>query len=368
MITVRNAAQAKRPRLWVPGVLFVAADGELVTGAHVGFNGRGPHFAKAKCGHEMSLTQWRHRAWLVERGDLDDEIVAQHAIILPESLLDPDQQPHARRWLQSQPLVCVSGAKVTRLLDAGLRVYTVEHGADDGILGLRAEGAEREGWALKVALADLVPPELAASGDPVSDWYQSEKLEVRTFVDRVLNEVSRGALREASVVNALAMRELVEPGYGYRGATFGDAAPVERVSHELRTLDELFGQIYARAREHRGAAKEIAHDMERVPEQAKSLDEIPVFQSARKVMLEQLVLPLPEGAYTRLGEAVSELVLPEQSRWFVERVAMWSPKLTDQQKVPEAPLDATAPPPWTVLVLTAVLVAIIAIGYVMTRG
>lgn len=370
MNQVTTAAQAKRPRIWVPGVLHVSDEGELVVGAHAGFSGRGEDFAKSKCGHAMSLRQWRHRAWLVERSELDDEVLEQHAIILPETLLDPDEQPHARRWLALQPLVCVSGAKVTRLLDAGLRVYTVEHGADgDDIFAVSADGGERASWSLRAPFDELLPAGLRPEGDEAARLYQSERLEVRTFIDRLLNEVSRGALREEAVVHALAARELVEPGYGYRGATHGVAAPVEKVASGLRGLDALFAQVFERARKFRGEAKEIARAVPRVPAEAKSLDEIPLYQSARKVVLEEIAIGTGDGVYVRAGEEQTELVLPEQARWFVDRVAMWRPRLRAQDDVGAVDVPDPEPPkPWVVLGLTAVLVAIIAVGYVMTHN
>ncbi len=368
MNVVKSAAQAKRPRIWVPGVLHVSEEGELVAGAHVGFNGRGAGFAKSKCGHVMGLRQWRHCAWMVERSDLDDELIEQHAIILPESLLDPDRQPHARKWLASQPLVCVSGTKVTRLLDAGLRLYTVAHGAEeDDQLAVSARGGGRAGWSLRVKLSRLMPEELEPKGDAVSRLHQSERLEARTFVDRVLNEVSRGALRELSVVNALASRELIEPGYGYRGATHGEAAVVEAVSRELRGLDVLFGQVFERGDEQNGEAKELARDVSRAQLSAKTLNELPIYGSARRVTLEEMALPVGEGEYVRAGENQEQLLLPLEMRWFVDHVARWRPRLSDALDAADEPSDGDAVTPWPALALAGVLVAIIAVGYVMTR-
>lgn len=368
---VKSAASAKRPRIWVPGVLFVSDEGELLVGDHVGFNGRSKAFAASKCGHASSVREWRHRAWIVSRDDLDDEIVEEHAIILPETLLDPDDQPDARKWLASQPLVCVSGAKVTRLLGAGLRVYTVEHGAEtDDLFAVRAEGGERAGWSLSVLFDELCPDTIRPEGDAVSRLWQSERLELRTFIDRVLDEVSRGVLREMSVVNALAARTLIEPGYGYRGATFGTAAPVEQVAHAMRALDSLFGQVFRRAKTQRDEAREIARAVNTVPAEAKSLDEIPVYGSARRVTLDELVIPLHEGTYVRAGDAQPELVLPEQARWFVDRVAGWAPRLTPEleEELSEELGSASAPPAWVTLLLSGVLLAIIIIGYLMTAG
>ncbi len=378
MNSVKSAASAAqaptrpsraRTRVWVPGLLFVDPVGELSTGAHVGFNGRGKSFALGPCGHAASLLEWRHRAWIVRRDDLDDEMVEQHAIILPETLLDPDEQPHARRWLESQPLVCVSGAKVTRLLDAGLRLYTVSYGADeDGVLEVRAEGGERASWSFIAPFDGLLPDALRPDGDAVSQLWQSERREVRSFVDRLLSEVSRGILREEAVVNALQSRTLVEPGYGYRGATHGAAAAVDEVSQRVRALDALFGQVFNRARKHRGEARELANALRKAPPDQKTLDEIPVYGNARRVMLDELVIPLEEDVYERAGEIRTELVLPEEARWEVDRVASWSPRLSDEleEALEQVVGEAGAPPVWLPLLLTGVLVTIIAIGYVMT--
>jgi hypothetical protein len=98
-MNVQRKEPTKRPRLWVPGTLVVTGEGELVAGAHAGFNGYGKDFAASICGHAGSMRDWRHRAWMVKRSDLDDNALQQHAIILPETLLDPEQQPFALKWL-----------------------------------------------------------------------------------------------------------------------------------------------------------------------------------------------------------------------------------------------------------------------------
>src|SRR5690606_12161455 len=105
----------KRERIWVPGVAWVNDERELQVGSHVGFNGYGETFAASPVGHFGAIAEWRHTAWLVERRTLTKRIVDDHAVILAEELVDPDEMPHARRWLSEQPLVCVSGVKVKRL-------------------------------------------------------------------------------------------------------------------------------------------------------------------------------------------------------------------------------------------------------------
>ena len=59
-----------RPRIWVPGVLYVSDERELFAGRHVGYNGWGKAFSFSPVGHFGSLSDWRHRAWMIERRDL----------------------------------------------------------------------------------------------------------------------------------------------------------------------------------------------------------------------------------------------------------------------------------------------------------
>jgi hypothetical protein len=316
----------KRPRLWVPGTLVVTAEGELVAGAHAGFNGYGKDFAASMCGHAGSMRDWRHCAWMVKRSDLDDDALQQHAIILPETLLDPAQQPFALRWLASQPLVCVSGLQVAGLLDGGLRVYTVAYGAEeDDAFAVSAEGGSGAQWSLRLPFRDLLPTDLRPEGDTLARLQRLERLDARTFVDRILSEISGGALRNLSVVNALAARKLIEPGYGYRGATHGEAASLEDVADGVAALNHLFAQVYRRAHQQRRDAEQIARTISQVAATATTLGEIPLYASARKVTLEAMRIPMTPGAYVHTGVANNTLTLPAQARWFVDRVAMWRP-------------------------------------------
>ncbi len=364
-----SQTMAKRPRVWVPGVAWVSEERELVVGPHVGFNGHGKAFAQSRCAHFTRLEELRHTLWLVERRALSDGVIDEHAIILAERLLDPDAQPHARRWLAEQPLVCVSGMKVGRLVAAGLRVYTVSYGVDDeGVLSLSGEGGRRAPWSLHGRLIDMLPADLRPEA-PGS--LRSEAREVRTFVDRLLARLSRGALREVSVLNAWAARSLVEPGYGYHGATDGVPSTVERVHRDVRALDALFAQIYARAEEMRDDAHEMQRAVSGAPPDADKL-RLPIYDGARREDLLELPVVIardgrPGAEYRIGGELQRELSLPAEPRWIVARVASWSPKLP---KDLESELDAEARgrPPLSAniaIVLVAVLMMIIAVGLVL---
>lgn len=350
----------KRERIWVPGVAWVNDERELQVGSHVGFNGYGETFAASPVGHFGAIAEWRHTAWLVERRTLTKRIVDDHAVILAEELVDPDEMPHARRWLSEQPLVCVSGVKVKRLMDAGLRVYRVEHGVEgDDLFVVEGAGAGRPGWRLRGTLEELVPEELRSDAGSL---VRAASPSHRTFVDRLLEELSRGVLREIAVVNALNVRKLIEPGYGYRGATDGQAARIEDVQRALRSLDGIFAQIFERAEAQRKAAREIERAVSRAAPDAEEI-EVPIYGRAFRRRLEELTLPMREEgdpSYLAGDRFQRELVLPPRSRWVVERVELWSPEPV--LAIAAGPSNGPRARPWMALVLTLVLLAIIVVG------
>jgi hypothetical protein len=354
----------KRPRIWAPGIAYVTDESEVTWGKHVGYNGWGKSFRLSPVGHFGSIRDWRHRAWLVERAHLTQEIVDEHAIILAELLVDPDLQPNARRWLAEQPLVCVEGLKHDRLVDAGLRVFTIEHGvAGEGMIRIEANGGKRSSWAVEGRLHDLLPRDLRPESE--EDHGRTEQVEVRTFVDRLLEHLTNGAVREIAVVNALAARSLIEPGYGYHGAPYGEAASIERVAKQLRALEPLMAQVYERAKGQRGDAVALGKELEGAPVDVIEVP-VPVYGRALSAVLPPLDVDLDSGgSYTVGGERKLELVLPDRMRWIVEGVDPWSPRLPKdlRAKIEE---EQAAPRPripgWIAALLVAVLVAMLVVG------
>jgi hypothetical protein len=365
-----------RPRVWVPGTLYISDEREIRSGREVGYNGWGKPFAYSPCGHFGSIADWRHRAWMVERSALTAAMVQEHALLLPERLLDGERQPHARRWLAEQPLLCVSGAKKERLVDAGLRVFTVEHGVEsESFFRVEAAGGKRASWMLSGRLEELWPPEARERGRDAHGLPASETPAVRGLVDRMLRWLSRGVLSEPAVVNALAARMLIEPGYGYHGDTDGQAASIEQVERELRALDALFGQIYQRAAGQRDDAQAIVDALGSAEDRAAEIA-VPVYGSARRERLTELAIPLPSGVNDRAprwhrGDAPQpELVLPSESRWIVDRVDGWSPQLSadlESKLEAEARRGAARLPGWVALALVGILLLIVAVALTRLR-
>jgi len=246
MAAARARSANGRPRLWVPGVVYVSDEREIHGGRHVGYNGWGKDFRLSGCAHFASIAEWRHRVWLVERVALSARVIDEHAIILADRLLDKEAQPHARRWLVEQPLVCVSGAKVERLAKSqGLRVYCVEHGVEGpSWFSVSATGGNRGGWEVSGPVEAFWPERARKLNqgvkDDESELPATERYDVRNAIDRLLRHLTGGKLTEVAVANAFAVRRLLTPGYGYHGASDGTVATIGRVQRDLRALEALF--------------------------------------------------------------------------------------------------------------------------------
>ncbi|MBW2456731.1 MAG: hypothetical protein JRI68_19600 [Deltaproteobacteria bacterium] len=344
MAASRPRSGKDRPRLWVPGVVYVSDEREIQAGRHAGYNGWGKSFRLSGCAHFASIAEWRHRVWLVERVKLSPRIIDEHAIILAERLLDKDAQPHARRWLVEQPLVCVSGGKVERLAKSqGLRVYCVEHGVQEpSWFSVTATGGNRAGWEVSGPVEAFWPDrarrQAATEDSDESELPATERYDVRHAIDRVLRQLSGGKLTEAAVTNAFAVRKLLTPGYGYHGATDGTVATIGRVQRDLRALEALFAQIYERAESSVDQARELANAVDAAPRRNKEIA-VPVYGRAHRLDLPELTIRLAEDG-DRAGEARglvarwlvndeprAKLVLPAEDRWVVHDVDLWNPEL-----------------------------------------
>ncbi len=342
MAVSRPRSGKARPRLWVPGVAYVSDEREIQAGRHVGYNGWGKAFRLSGCAHFASIAEWRHRVWLVERVALSPRIIDEHAIILADRLLDKEAQPHARRWLCEQPLVCISGGKVERLAKSqGLRVYCVEHGVvDRSWFSVTATGGQRGGWEVSGPVESFWPDrarrQVAADESNDNELPAEERYDVRHAIDRVLRHISGGKLTEAAVTNAFAVRRLLTPGYGYHGDTDGTVASIGRVQRELRALEALFAQVYERAEPMAEEARGLANAVDAAPRRNKEIA-VPIYGRAHRVDLPELTVRLAsdhddetEARWLVKGEPQDKLVLPAEDRWVVHEVDGWSPELPEE--------------------------------------
>lgn len=312
-------------------------------GAHVGYNGVGGPFERSPVGGPARLDDWADTAWLVARRDLDEALVKEHAIVLAETLVSPAERPHARRWLAEQPLVCVSGLKADTLVEGGTRVVRVAHAADGDMLEIEARGGARP-WHYSTPLSAL--PRAGSSA-------QSPAL-----FDRLLDALSEGTLREASVVNALAARKLIEPGYGYRGAPAGTLATLEELDEPLALLDALFGPVFAKAAADAEAARVLREHIEPWPDDAGDTLEVPGHGVVRRSIDDAVTLDGEAATWTVDGEPQRPLVLPARQRLHVAPSDPFVPEVPDALLEPRrAPRSSLG-----LLLLIAVLVLFAALA------
>lgn len=315
-------ASTQASRLWCPGLVFVNLHGDVRIGRSVGYSSRDESFRGLSCGYRSRVEYWTHAAWLAPSGALTAAVVAEHAIILPESLIDREAQPHAHRWLCEQPLVCVSGTTWKRLAAAGVPVFRVAFDASgDRVLAIETAGGATLASSVTVAL-DALEHAVAAQRN------ERQLLDVQgnpSPIDRVLRAVTGGVLDESSVLNAFEARCLVEDGYGYRGALEGSFNEMSHVAGAVEVLDELFGQVFGRGKTLRAVAERVVAALGEAKPEANAVA-VPLYGEARAVVVPPLSVPLGEhGVLDRQAERVLEL--PARRRWAVDGADSWSPEL-----------------------------------------
>lgn len=365
-------ADLKSPasRLWVPGVVFVTDEGEVRRGSGAGRLVDAAGYPTRAAGAVAKLADLRHTLWLVERARLDDELVERYAIVLPERLLDPDEQPHARRWFSELPLLCVSGVKWERIVgEDRVRLHRVSVSDEGGrvVLAIESAGGRVPRTRVAVAVDALVEvAQGAPEGRSVSRLVAEE-----TVVDRFLRTVSGGALDEGAVVAAHQAATLLEPGYGYRGATDGSPATIEQVQYGARALEAAFSQIFPRADEQRVLAESLLMVLDTPRAEGESMPSAPDGAALERETLRALELSAEEleGEAMVDGERASPLVLGADPRWFVPKPEPWRPEIPPSlARELSRVLEERAPPPqWLVLLAVALLIGLALLSLFLRR-
>lgn len=314
---------AQSPRLWCPGLVFVTRQGDVRLGLSVGYSSGDSSFRPLDCGYRSEIAYWTHTAWLVSRRALNPRVVAEHAIILPEALIDRDVQPHAHRWIRQQPLVCVSGSTWQRLAAAAVRVFRVSFDATgDRVLEIESGDGPSGRWLLTVGLDELESATTAAcrgrsllddQGDP-------------SPIDRVLRLVSGDVLDESAVLNAFDVRSLIEDGYGYHGALEGHFNGMDDLARRLESVDELFGEIFDRAKKMHAVAVRLREGLANAAADAQKVS-VPLYGHARAVLVPAVRAQWGDRSALS-GQMEPEIFLAPERRWTVAGVDAWSPRLS----------------------------------------
>jgi hypothetical protein len=304
---------------------------------------------------------------LVERSALDPVLVDEQAIVLPDKLIDRERQPHAERWLAQLPLVAISGLKWERLVAADrLRVYRVAVDERGGrtTIGIEARGGGRARIAFEADLAKLK----RAIGE--QDGERQRRLHPEaSLVDRLLRRLSGEVLCEDAVVLAWQAAQLLEPGYGYRGAPDGTPVSIEGVELGVRGLEAVRAQIDRRAAQQREQADAIVAALAQAEGTSGAEVAVPQFHLATRVVEEELTIDLARASaeYSVDGEPHAELRLPSYDRFFVAEIEPWQPELPAalRSELADKSSARKPPPEWLVLVVVAVLLAIALTAYAL---
>jgi hypothetical protein len=340
-----------RPRLWVPGVLYVkaGATARLVTDRSAGY----------RFGWD-DIQNWKSSVWLVEKTSLSDEAKAAAGIDLPEDRIDAGRLPHLHKAALAAHLAAVDEEELFRAMNHGARgCFVGYHRVSDGfaVTAWKGKGettgfgadfnsittdAIREARAVPKLCAEKRDEESERADDgederdgedegddAESDEDVAERLrdELRAtgLIDRILRSVTDGVVDEESIYLALALRQLIDPGYLMRQRYPRQAAPPrspEEVARAGRGWDALLGEVFARARGQEEDAVAIAVAIADAPTDA-SVVSIPVYGVANRVRVPAVEVIVP--AETE-GNEIRRL-LPAYDRWEVSAVEPWEPTL-----------------------------------------
>ncbi len=355
-------------RLWAPHRLFVTDDGELKLGRGVGQFFDLPELPPGTIGQRQRLLDARHTLWVVERSRLDEKLIEDYALVLPERLIDRDLQPHAHHWLAQLSLISISGVKSDRLVGEGrLRVYrvAVEERAGGLEFAVEAAGGGTEPWTFSASVAELEATEHASD---VSDPRGHLKPAV-SVVDRVLRQLSAGVLDEDSVIAALQAVTLIEPGCGYRGALDGVPATIEEVQFGARALEAVFSQVDPRAETQQASVAAIAAALSMPRADEEPLPCVPLYGDVERLWVEPLALELGplHGKCSVGGTEKTALVLSRELRFFVANSDRWQPTIpAELRRELRQVLRARQPVPlWLAFLAVPLLVAIIVVSLVL---
>ncbi len=176
-----------------------------------------------------------------------------------------------------------------------------------------------------------------------------------------MRHITRGALSEEAVVQALRTRELIEPGYGYAGSTDGLAASVDKIRSDLHTLDLLFGQVFSRAEQQLADAKQSSKLIAAARDKDTTVV-LPKLGEASRFIEEELTIELGgDNAihYVLGGKTPEALILPEQRRWFVGEVSPYDPELSPTDLPTKRAPAIGKLSSWVLGILVLVVVAVI---------
>jgi hypothetical protein len=328
----REGDAGRRPAIWVPGVLFIETEID-----------RGSHAARIRLGPEagvwwgrVELRDWKTQVHLVERRALTKTISRDAGLVLPESQIDPERAPYVHRFAAAAPLVQVDEREEARLMELGVRVYTVgfERRVDDVLWVLAAGGGEPP-LEVTAPYHDLLH---AALGRGAEEHFEEDReiLERSGFIDRVLRAATRGVVDEVRIDRAIMLRSFGEIAH-YQGIGVDprrERLAPDEATHRARGLEAQLRAVHERAETMQEDAARVVAALEQAAPEDEST-RVPVYGEvhrlrapAFKIAGTQITYPgsrisVPDAS----GRVKERLFVPEEVIWCVTDVEPWLPPL-----------------------------------------
>lgn len=337
----RAAEKHSRPRLWIPGLLFVEiaprsegspSSGQLRLGPRAG-----------RWWSREDVRDWKREVHLVEKAKLGRAAAERVGVLLPEAHLDPERCPSLHQVAREAALVWVDEAQVALLLEEGLRVYTVgfERRVDD-MFWISGDGGDDPPFRVCAPYQDLIrgalKPDKERSRDDDPEAHERALGAIRRsgFLDRILRATTGGLVDEFTLNEALTLRTLVEePVYVGPGQPLRmRRRTADEIVHVARGLEAQYRQVVARAEGMREEGEAIVRALAEAGARASTV-QIPVYVEARRERFPALKIRLPEepppeseiSAPDARGNLQPWLSLPAQEVWSVDEVEPWWPEL-----------------------------------------
>lgn len=337
----RFAEKPSRPRLWIPGLLFVElpppgsglpSSGQLRLGPRAG-----------RWWSREDVSNWKSEVHLVEKAKLGRAAAERAGVLLPEAHLDPERCPCLHQVAREAALVWVDVAQTALLLEEGLRVYTVgfDRRADD-MFWISADGGDQPPLRVWAAYHDLIRgalgPDKERSRDDDPEAYERAEEAIRRsgLLDRILRATTGGLVDEFTISEALTLRTFVEERvYVGQGQPFRmRRRSADEIVRVARGLEAQYRQVFSRAEGTREEAEAIVRALSEAGSRASTV-QIPVYGEARRERFPPLKIRPPEeptpggeiSAPDARGNLQPWLSLPAQEVWSVDEVEPWWPEL-----------------------------------------
>lgn len=265
------AESTEGSELAVPGVIYV--------GKHGGNSGKSLVRLGPAAGWiaPRGIRAWEREISVVARGALTEPIRKDLGLTMPDEQIPAAKMPITAQAAKSSPLVAVARGLVDKLVAKNVRVHTVGFDRISGGFYYFAEGGGAEAVRVQVDLMEMIA---GALGDSADNAALEKSLD--DIIDRLLVELSNGAISEASVELAEALPRATADGTGLEDV-------------DLEAFEKEASRLVGRSEKWQQGAKKLAEKLGATKD--GEVVKVPLFGEARKET--QAALSVQVGGATK---------------------------------------------------------------------